>query len=78
MLAAGGVGDRLAQCRLDQVEGRRADADHGDGCGIDQREQAAKPVSERFAGLAVKRSGARAVCGVNLPEDLYHVPLPPA
>ena len=52
MLAAGGHGDRLADGRLEQVEGQRAMSDHRHRRRIDQRKQAAQPEAERLAGLA--------------------------
>src|SRR6185312_13458827 len=52
MVAAGGLGDGFAQGRLDEIEGGRADAYHGDRSRIDQGKQATKAEAKRLAGLA--------------------------
>ena len=72
MQAAGGLGDRLAHVRFHEVEGGGADADEGDRRRIDQRKQAAQPVADRFAGLAVGVA-LRTVGGARAGRQRQHV-----
>jgi hypothetical protein len=71
MLAAGGPGDRLAQMRLDQVEGGGADADHRHRGGVDERKKAAKPEPDRLAGPTERFALGPFLCPGGCSERLH-------